>query len=207
MQFLTIEQEAMKKLDMATEFSRLLSMPFTDSVMRLTRQTVLKHYGPGVKEWGDVVSKFDGLSSTEPEEIPKDKIDDDLASWLDSSLHVEDTIEEEHPKACSHPVINSNRVELYRCSWCGNPSAVLRKCRACGLARCVGIALMSSSLIRMQGTVTGCARKTTGANTRPLASWQAQRNDHPTTCNILYHVVSVCPQCSERSNMCRTQSR
>lgn len=159
MQFLTIKQEAMKKLDMATEFSRLLSMPFADSIMRLTRQTVLKHYGPGVKEWGDVVSRFDSLSSTEPEEIPKDKIDDDLASWLDSSLHVEDAIEEEHPKACSHPVINPNRVELYRCSWCGNPSAVLRKCRACGLTRCVEIGLVSSSVMKMPRYCDGLCQK------------------------------------------------
>ena len=102
--------------------------------MRLSRKTVLKHYAAGVKEWSDVIERFDNLDSIGPEAIPKDKVEDDLASRL-NSVHMD--IEEDHPRACSHPKINPNRVELYRCSWCGNPSAVLRKCQACGLTRLV----------------------------------------------------------------------
>lgn len=117
---------------MTSEFARLMGTQVSQSLMRLTRITVLKHYGPGVKEWGDVIARFDSLDSTQPGEIPKEKVEDDLASWLEGT-HL--GVEEGHPVACSHPKINPNRVELYRCSWCGNPSAVLRKCRACGLTR------------------------------------------------------------------------
>ena len=40
-----------------------------------------------------------------------------------------------HPHACSHPKISMNNAALYRCTWCGNPSAVLRKCGGCGKTR------------------------------------------------------------------------
>ena len=31
-------------------------------------------------------------------------------------------------------ILNEN-TQLYRCSWCTNPSAILRKCSGCGKAR------------------------------------------------------------------------
>ena len=34
-----------------------------------------------------------------------------------------------------HPRVNPNTVELYRCTWCKNPSAALRKCSGCGKTR------------------------------------------------------------------------
>jgi hypothetical protein len=34
-----------------------------------------------------------------------------------------------------HPKVNPNVVELYRCTWCKNPSAALKKCSGCAKAR------------------------------------------------------------------------
>lgn len=64
--------------------------------------------------------------------ISTENSEDDLAAWLED-MHMEDgQLEPEH---CLHPKINSNQVALYRCSWCGNPSAVLRKCSGCTKTR------------------------------------------------------------------------
>ncbi|OBZ77723.1 hypothetical protein A0H81_02629 [Grifola frondosa] len=92
-------------------------------------------YPAAVKEWGDFIARFDKLDATVDDhpDISPSKAEDDLAAWLDN-LRMDDG-EEEHPHHCAHPKINTNSVALYRCSWCGNPSAVLRKCAGCGKTR------------------------------------------------------------------------
>jgi hypothetical protein len=85
------------------------------------------------KEWDAVTSRYGRYD--EPPEIAKGG----LAAWLeraepedvDSGGHV---IEASH---YDHPAVNLNDLPLYRCSWCGNPSAILRKCRGCSKARYV----------------------------------------------------------------------
>jgi hypothetical protein len=55
-----------------------------------------------------------------------DKAEDDLAAWLG----------DEHFEGEDRPAtFNDSHVELYRCSWCGNPSAILRKCAGCSKTR------------------------------------------------------------------------
>jgi hypothetical protein len=89
--------------------------------MRLSQQTVVRLYPSAVKEFGDVIAR-----AGTPHTVSQEKLQDDLATWLED-MHVDDG---EHDSKLSgvHPVININHVALYRCSWCGNPSAVLGKC-------------------------------------------------------------------------------
>jgi len=98
--------------------------------MRLAQETVVKAYPTAIKEFSEVISRISGGSG---ESVSLEKTEDDLAAWLED-MHMEDG-EEELKTHCAHPKVNTNNVELYRCSWCRNPSAVLRKCSGCAKTR------------------------------------------------------------------------
>ena len=86
-------------------------------------QKIVQTFAQAVEEFGEIIAQ-----KTAPEqktEIDATKAEDDLAAWLDD-LRTEDGSEE--PKVRSHPSITLNHIKLYQCSWCGNPSAVLKKC-------------------------------------------------------------------------------
>jgi hypothetical protein len=102
----------------------------------LTARTVLDHYGPGLKEWGSVVERLNEvIESTaeyehhQPAPTTKEDKEHELAVWL-NNLDLDgkqDGGEDGHGSA--NLGANPKRVELYRCTHCGNPSAVLRKCK------------------------------------------------------------------------------
>lgn len=93
--------------------------------LRLGKETIVRLYPSAVKEFGDVIAK---VASSKSPHVSPEKLVDDLAAWLEDT-HVE---ENGHCSDLggSHPVITTNAVSLYRCSWCGNPSAILRKCES-----------------------------------------------------------------------------
>ena len=128
----------MEKLELAGEFLKLTGIPHQKTFPILAVRTVLDHYGPGVKQWGSVVERLNNVIENSPEyeqlrPVPtttEDK-EHELAAWLNNlDLGGE---EEEGAHGCMNP-----RVELYRCGHCGNPSAVLRKCR-CNKIRSVSV--------------------------------------------------------------------
>ncbi|EIW55597.1 uncharacterized protein TRAVEDRAFT_73443 [Trametes versicolor FP-101664 SS1] len=130
---------ARRKLDTSTQFMTTIGFTIKNTQMRLARVLILELYPKAVKEWGAFVVRFDELDSGLDKQKPlsSTQADDDLAAWLDN-LKLDDGTDEHghaHPHACSHPKISMNNVALYRCSWCGNPSAVLRKCGGCGKTR------------------------------------------------------------------------
>ena len=104
--------------------------------MRLAREMILDLYPKAVTEWGAFIKRFDELDARADKQQPisSTQADDDLAAWLDH-MKLDDGEDESAPHYCSHPKISTNSVELYRCSWCGNPSAALRKCGRCGKTR------------------------------------------------------------------------
>lgn len=126
-------QPALSKLADADEFSRLLWVKAPKTQLRLTQEVLLKHYSAGIKKWGPVVANFDSVFGHEKHIISPTSAEDQLALWL-ADIKIEDD-EEQGPMLCAHPRITTNTVELYRCSWCGNPSAVLRKCSGCEKTR------------------------------------------------------------------------
>ncbi|KAI0371333.1 hypothetical protein BV20DRAFT_1035333 [Pilatotrama ljubarskyi] len=130
---------ARRKLDISEQFMNTIGFTIKKTQMRLARQLILDLYPKAVKEWGAFIKRFDELDSRLDKQRPlsSDEAEDELAAWLDN-LKLEDGSELHaniHPHACSHPKISMNNVALYRCSWCGNPSAVLRKCGGCGKTR------------------------------------------------------------------------
>ncbi|KAH7910685.1 hypothetical protein BJ138DRAFT_1180100 [Hygrophoropsis aurantiaca] len=130
-------QDALRKLKAADEFSTILGTIPPKTQLRMTQQNIIQRYDtPGVKEWRTIVARFDNTSLSDIPEplLSPEKVEDDLAAWLDE-MHLDHNNAHSHPETCSHPRISLNTVELYRCSWCGNPSAVLRKCSGCGKTR------------------------------------------------------------------------
>ncbi|KAI9068810.1 hypothetical protein FKP32DRAFT_1754236 [Trametes sanguinea] len=144
---------ARRKIKTAMDFMKHMGYPISRTQLNLTRDLVLSYYTQGVREWGSFVHHFDDLDSqfqqdhaNSPSEGAEE---DDLAEWLEKidlgSDEEGDGHSHGHAHAHAHgrhqaraaPQAKSgkNDYELYRCSWCRNPSAVLRKCSGCGNAR------------------------------------------------------------------------
>ena len=84
-------------------------------------------------EFSHVFGAVDDVKEKTKDLPPPDhgKLEDDLAAWLEN-MHLEDgTLEQRMRCEASEGVrrVNFENVELYRCSWCGNPSVALRKCK------------------------------------------------------------------------------
>jgi hypothetical protein len=110
-----------------------------ESQAALALTTLLKHTDAGNVEWGPPMMKINQLLADEwnykhknnpvPENVERRM--DDLAAWLEK-LAIEPG--ETKPTHCVNPKINPNKVVLHRCTHCGTPSAVLRRCK-CGKVR------------------------------------------------------------------------
>ncbi|EEB89740.1 hypothetical protein MPER_12130, partial [Moniliophthora perniciosa FA553] len=131
-------QVSLMKLKFTDDFSEYTQQQPPKTQLRLTQQTFVKNYRAAIAEWGDIVANYQGFQDQPVE--PKTKTDDDLAAWLDD-LKLDNG--EQEPSRC-HSKVNTNHVALYQCSWCFNPSAVLRKCAGCGLTRYCDIGCQKS---------------------------------------------------------------
>jgi len=127
-------KDAFTKLKFTDDFSICAGNLPPKTELRLAQQTVVSLYAAAVNEWGGVIARCDNLTTKEEPSISLEKAEDDLAAWLDD-LHMDGGDQEAYPETFSHPVLNHDHVALYRCSWCGNPSAVLRKCSRCTKTR------------------------------------------------------------------------
>jgi hypothetical protein len=122
-------QGYIRKLKIADDFSNWIGVPPPKTYLRLTQQTVVKLFPEASEEWGDF---FAGTSSGNQPDLAAEKVEDDLAAWLED-MHL-DNARGGHSEQAT---FSTSSVELYRCSWCGNPSAILRKCGGCSKARYV----------------------------------------------------------------------
>ncbi|KAF8503927.1 hypothetical protein JB92DRAFT_2970109 [Gautieria morchelliformis] len=108
------------------------SAPVSKTQFRLARQNILKHYASAAAEWSPVISRF---GSMEPSEPPSQALvvsrspAEELADWSDGSKL--DNESDEPKMYCVHPQTGGKPLELWRCSHCGNPSAMLKKCTGC----------------------------------------------------------------------------
>jgi len=127
----------LEKRELAGEFLKITGIPHQKTFPILTARTVLDHYGPGVREWGSVVERLNEVIESSPEyeyhkpaPTTKEDKEHELAAWLNNlDVEGEEYEDEESSHGCANPRANPKRVELYRCTHCGNPSAVLRKCK------------------------------------------------------------------------------
>ena len=145
------------------EFARLLGLGPRNIVWRIVQETVRKHFAEATDKYAQLFVRaaetFDNLAAAKPD---AEKGKDDLAAWLDD-LHLdcdegcaeshshgtpkdraqksgdvgEKSRKTEWEKYVSNTKLSGNMVALHRCSRCGNPSAILKKCSGCSMARYV----------------------------------------------------------------------
>jgi hypothetical protein len=121
------------------EFQRITGMAPLETQAVLALRSVLQHVDVGNLEWGPPMMKINQLladgwdykhkNNPVPDNVGRRM--DELTAWLEKLDIEPDKPEQTH---CANPKVNPNRVVLYRCTHCGNPSAVLRKCK-CGKVR------------------------------------------------------------------------
>lgn len=119
----------MTKLSFADQFSEFTGTTPPKTNLRLAQQTVVKYYSAAVKEFSNVYLEFDKVKTKDAPMVDPEKLEDDLDAWL-NDMRLEDGTIEQILRCGSEQTlkIDFEHVTLYRCSWCGNPSAVLRKC-------------------------------------------------------------------------------
>lgn len=125
-------QGALKRLEIADEFSTFIGVPPPKTNLRLAQQSVVRLFPKAMEEFSNIISRNE--VEVEKPVISPGKLEDDLAAWLDG-ISLDGTNGEEQETHCMHPKITDSTVALYRCSWCGNPSAALRKCSRCSKTR------------------------------------------------------------------------
>lgn len=132
---LTHLKYATRRLEVVEACSKHFGIAIVYTQSRAIRLLLLKHYTPAAKEWGPVVARYDAMEHpVVPNTVHTPEATDSLARWLDQ-MSMEDG-EPEYPH-CANPRTHgdSDEAQLYRCSNCGNPSSVLRKCSRCAKAR------------------------------------------------------------------------
>ncbi|KAI0262815.1 hypothetical protein BC834DRAFT_890419 [Gloeopeniophorella convolvens] len=137
-------REANKRFEIADDFARFLGYSIRHTQIRAARSTVLDRMSAAQQEWGALVRT---MADGAPKAVPTpDAEEEALAAWLERMVteDVDDAgapgsrEEEGSTHMQVHPRVTVNNVELYRCSWCGTPSAVLRRCGGCQKARYCG---------------------------------------------------------------------
>ncbi|KAG5654548.1 hypothetical protein H0H81_000073 [Sphagnurus paluster] len=125
-------EKALKGRQVADDFCKAIDIRPPNTNLRLAQETVVKLYTAAATEFGNIIVKAASEEQIKP--VSPEKLEDDLAAWLDD-INIHD--DHEHEPRGLNPRVNTNSVALYRCSFCGNPSAVLRKCSGCAKARYV----------------------------------------------------------------------
>ncbi|KAF8123399.1 hypothetical protein EV363DRAFT_1547591 [Boletus edulis] len=123
-------------LKIADEFFAEFGIVPPKSQLRFAHEHISSRYAAATKKWGTAVARLDSHSIDEFI-LSRDRAEDRLAAWL-HDIQDEDGNDSggQQPERSLHPKRSKNNPsELHRCSWCGNPSAVLRKCRGCEKAR------------------------------------------------------------------------
>ncbi|KAI0748734.1 hypothetical protein C8Q80DRAFT_1173343 [Daedaleopsis nitida] len=144
---------ARRKIKTSIDLMNFVGHSINRTQLNLTRELLLTNYTPGVREWGAVVKCYDEFNSCDDHAAaPRSPAhaDDDLAEWLgnvelgdddaEGNCHAHGATCHGHHRGAARrrgdaPSAETANYELYRCSWCGNPSAILRRCGGCGKTR------------------------------------------------------------------------
>ncbi|KAI0029858.1 hypothetical protein K488DRAFT_22499, partial [Vararia minispora EC-137] len=129
---LPLVKEARQTQRLAEDTSRHIDRKVANTQFSLTAALIYDRLPGATREWDAVTSRAYG-EYEEPEPTGKLVGKDGLAAWLERSGG-----QREHERERSSydvPELNISDMLLYRCSWCRNPSAVLRKCKGCSRTR------------------------------------------------------------------------
>ncbi|TFK41659.1 hypothetical protein BDQ12DRAFT_703695 [Crucibulum laeve] len=120
-------QDAFTKLKITDKISHFIGVPPPLTNLRLAQELIVQCYADAVKKFSEVITKVDNGPKPPTATPTPQKLKDNLTMWLENMSFEGD---EEQKVHCSHPKISTNH-----CLWCGNLSAVLRKCSGCAKTR------------------------------------------------------------------------
>ncbi|RPD56412.1 hypothetical protein L226DRAFT_491582 [Lentinus tigrinus ALCF2SS1-7] len=136
---------ARRKAETSMGFMYFAGHPIMRTQLNLVRELIFGIYSASVQEWGALTRRFDELDGDErtgrhQQTQPSSPSNEDLAERLGNVSIGNEHTNRAHPGHVPGAPVPDRRVdtisyELYRCSWCGNPSAALRRCSACGKTR------------------------------------------------------------------------
>ncbi|KAJ3904001.1 hypothetical protein F5879DRAFT_802552 [Lentinula edodes] len=127
---LKMVEGARKKLKISEEISEHLRSPILYTQTYATQMLVVDLYAEAEKDWAAGIKLMDERLDEQipPPDFPK-KAEDELTAWLNDMSLKKFTCSSATPK------VNVKDLWYKQCSWCRNPSAVLRKCSGCESAR------------------------------------------------------------------------
>ncbi|KXN92527.1 hypothetical protein AN958_05382 [Leucoagaricus sp. SymC.cos] len=133
-------ESARQKLAIADEIMQIVGSPPPLTHMRLTQATVLKYYKESIARFSSLSEKAGVECSDNFVNPTSEESEDKMATWL-AKLDLEDEKldskemyrvgEESKSGGLKLVSVDGDSLSLYRCGWCGNPSASLRKCSGC----------------------------------------------------------------------------
>ncbi|TFK71918.1 hypothetical protein BDN72DRAFT_837124 [Pluteus cervinus] len=119
------------QLKLADEVAECVGGVQPKSMLRLATETIIQRFSAAITEFGPTFSRVVYQPYCEHESNAVQSAEENLAAWLDGLRINQPLLEEGRPHFVD-PMISSNSVGLYECSWCRNPSAALKKCSGCG---------------------------------------------------------------------------
>lgn len=126
----------MEKLRVADDIRTFVKDPIPMTDLRLTFQTVVGKYSSASEEWRKVITRMDKLNDHTIKDMPTTATMDDISKWL-GDLDLDSDEKGGSNDRCFNPKLMPSKTNtgLYRCAYCGNPSAALKKCSGCGKPR------------------------------------------------------------------------
>jgi hypothetical protein len=121
-------------MKIADEFNEAVDVLPPKPIVRYVQETIVRLYTASVDAFGDVVAKINTLPEHGKSfvEDPK-KREEELAAWFNGpNLSDEDNNRARSKsvidRSVKQPAVTPLNTALYMCSFCGCPSAILKKC-------------------------------------------------------------------------------
>ncbi|KAG8726521.1 hypothetical protein FRC11_015029 [Ceratobasidium sp. 423] len=132
-----------KKLRIAEDIFEIVVGPIPQTQRKVAIDMIEPLFMKRMKDWREAIGRLDKPRGAynHPAMSPEDNSDPDqiLTSWLTrTELEDEDTPQADYEELGYSGELHKTRADdviMYRCSLCGNPSASLRRCAKCKVAR------------------------------------------------------------------------
>lgn len=139
--YFSSNQEAQEKLDWVDEYAKFEGRPILRTRERLTTITLLRRLDHAWEDWSAVLRQVDARYNSH--HVHPHNTEEYLATLLNRTNFQQCNINsgneaERKGYGVDLPTPKGDSPsDLYRCSWCRTPSAVLKRCKACEKARYV----------------------------------------------------------------------
>ncbi|KAF9530334.1 hypothetical protein CPB83DRAFT_788319 [Crepidotus variabilis] len=121
---------ALKRTQLAREFYQAIFATPPMTIIRMTQEEIVKHYPSAIQNFGPLFTALDTAKGVPKADVKHGVTADDVEAWFER-MNMEDMKDPVFTPKSTLRTVDFEHVTLYRCSWCGNPSAALKKCSRC----------------------------------------------------------------------------